>query len=141
MPGPGRAGDPPGTGTFRHARQKMRSGCLFCSAVEGRTYVEAPLVANDIESRSMVRPRVHASSQIFHNPTRTLVEAVYVYPLPEGGRGRPWKMVMSGERIVVAEISRTAKDCTRASMNAPRPLARRPGSWERSGPKKHSYTN
>jgi Ca-activated chloride channel family protein len=42
-------------------------------------------------------------TQIFHNPTDGWVEAVYVYPLPEGGAVDTLKMVI-GDRIVVADI-------------------------------------
>jgi len=41
-------------------------------------------------------------SQIFHNPTDGWVEAVYVYPLPEGGAVDTLKMVI-GERIIASD--------------------------------------
>ncbi len=62
----------------------MRSGALLLKSEDGR-YVEAPLVATDVDlvvSGPTARARV---TQIFHNPTDGWVEAVYVYPLPEGG--------------------------------------------------------
>src|SRR4029079_14188377 len=40
---------------------------------------------------------------VFHNPTDAWVEAVYVYPLPEGGAVDTMQMVI-GDRIVVANI-------------------------------------
>ena len=54
-------------------------------------------------SWSPARPRAPASRQIFHNPTDGWVEAVYVYPLPEGGAVDTLKMVI-GERIIVGDI-------------------------------------
>ena len=47
-----------------------------------------------------IRARV---TQIFRNPTQDWVEAVYVYPLPEGGAVDTLKMVI-GDRIVVGDI-------------------------------------
>src|SRR6185295_2792784 len=47
-----------------------------------------------------IRARI---TQVFHNPTDAWVEAVYVYPLPEGGAVDTMKMVI-GDRIVVANI-------------------------------------
>src|SRR4029077_17331842 len=62
---------------------EMKSGALLLGS-DGDRYVEAPLVATDVNlavSGATVRGRV---SQIFHNPTDGWVEAVYVYPLSEG---------------------------------------------------------
>ena len=42
-------------------------------------------------------------TQIFQNPTSGWVEAVYVYPLPEGGAVDTLKMVI-GDRIVIGDI-------------------------------------
>ena len=81
---------------------EMRSGALLLRS-EGDRYVEAPLVGTDVNlvvSGATVRARI---TQIFHNPTDGWVEAVYVYPLPEGGAVDTLKMVI-GERIVVGEI-------------------------------------
>jgi Ca-activated chloride channel family protein len=81
---------------------EMRAGSLLLKS-EGERYVEAPLVGTDIDlavSGPTARARV---TQIFHNPTDGYVEAVYVYPLPEGGAVDTLKMVI-GERIVVADI-------------------------------------
>ena len=47
-------------------------------------------------------------SQISHNPTDGWVEAVYVYPLPEGGAVDTLKMVI-GDRIVVGDIDERKK--------------------------------
>src|SRR3954463_9634024 len=81
---------------------EMRSGALLLRSENDR-YVEAPLVGTDVDlivSGPTARARV---TQIFHNPTDGWVEAVYVYPLPEGGAVDTLKMVI-GERIVVGEI-------------------------------------
>jgi Ca-activated chloride channel family protein len=42
-------------------------------------------------------------TQLFHNPTDGWVEAIYVYPLPEGGAVDTLKMVV-GERIIVGDV-------------------------------------
>ena len=81
---------------------EMRSGALLLRS-EGERYVEAPLVGTDVDlvvSGPTARARV---TQLFHNPTEGFVEAVYVYPLPEGGAVDTLKMVVGG-RIVVGEI-------------------------------------
>jgi Ca-activated chloride channel family protein len=70
---------------------------------DGEQYVEAPRLATDIDitvSGPALRARV---TQIFNNPTRNWVEAVYVNPLPDGGAVDTLKMVI-GDRIVVGEI-------------------------------------
>ena len=80
----------------------MRSGALLLKSENDR-YVEAPLVATDVDlvvSGPTARARV---TQIFHNPTDGWVEAVYVYPLPEGGAVDTLKMVI-GDRIIVGDI-------------------------------------
>lgn len=81
---------------------EMRSGSLLLKS-EGERFIEAPLVGTDVDlviSGPTARARV---TQIFHNPTEGWVEAVYVYPLPEGGAVDTLKMVI-GERIVVGDI-------------------------------------
>jgi|EndMetStandDraft_8_1072994.scaffolds.fasta_scaffold22539_2 Ca-activated chloride channel homolog len=81
---------------------EMRSGALLLRSDSDR-YVEAPLVGTDVDlvvSGPTARARV---TQIFHNPTDGWVEAVYVYPLPEGGAVDTLKMVV-GDRIIVADV-------------------------------------
>src|SRR5215470_7497335 len=81
---------------------EMRSGALLLKSEDDR-YVEAPLVATDVDlvvSGPTARARV---TQIFHNPTDGWVEAVYVYPLPEGGAVDTLKMVV-GERVIVGDV-------------------------------------
>src|SRR5258706_340290 len=70
---------------------------------DGEQYVEAPRIASDINitvSGPTSRARV---TQIFNNPTKNWVEAIYVNPLPDGGAVDTLKMVI-GDRIVVGEI-------------------------------------
>ena len=79
-----------------------RSGALLLRR-DGDRFVEAPLVATDVDmtvSGPTARARV---TQLFHNPTDGWVEAVYVYPLPEGGAVDTLKMVV-GERIIVGDV-------------------------------------
>jgi Ca-activated chloride channel homolog len=81
---------------------EMRSGALLLDGGNDR-YVEAPLVGTDVDivvSGPTARARV---TQIFHNPTDGWVEAVYVYPLPEGGAVDTLKMVI-GERVIVGDV-------------------------------------
>jgi Ca-activated chloride channel family protein len=81
---------------------ETRSGALLLRSDNDR-YVEAPLVGTDVDlvvSGPTARARV---TQIFHNPTDGWVEAVYVYPLPEGGAVDTLKMVV-GDRIIVADV-------------------------------------
>ncbi|MEA2903790.1 MAG: Ca-activated chloride channel [Alphaproteobacteria bacterium] len=89
---------------------QMRSGALLLKGEEGR-FVEAPLVGTDVDlvvSGPTARARV---TQVFHNPTDGWVEAVYVYPLPDGGAVDTLKMVI-GDRIVVGDIKdrKTARE-------------------------------
>ena len=77
------------------------SGSLLLKTDDG--YAEAPRLGTDVDitvSGPTVRARV---TQIFHNPTKDWVEAVYVYPLPEGGAVDTLKMVI-GDRVVVGDI-------------------------------------
>jgi Ca-activated chloride channel family protein len=79
-----------------------RSGALLLRR-DGDRLVEAPLVATDVDmtvSGPTARARV---TQLFHNPTDGWVEAIYVYPLPEGGAVDTLKMVV-GERIIVGDV-------------------------------------
>src|SRR5262245_49824242 len=63
----------------------MRSGSLLLRSTEDGRFVEAPRLGTDIDMTvSGPTARAHVT-QIFHNPTDGWVEAVYVYPLPDGG--------------------------------------------------------
>jgi Ca-activated chloride channel family protein len=86
---------------------EMRSGALLLRSENDR-YVEAPMVGTDVDlavSGPTARARV---TQIFHNPTNGWVEAVYVYPLPEGAAVDTLKMVV-GERVIVGDIKERKK--------------------------------
>ena len=78
-----------------------RSGSLLLKTEEG--YADASRLGIDVDltvSGPTVRARV---TQIFRNPTKDWVEAVYVYPLPSGGAVDTLKMVI-GDRVVVGDI-------------------------------------
>src|ERR1700712_3665465 len=78
-----------------------RSGSLLLKTDEG--YNDASRLGIDVDltvSGPTIRARV---TQIFRNPTQNWVEAVYVYPLPDGGAVDTLKMVI-GDRIVVGDI-------------------------------------
>jgi Ca-activated chloride channel homolog len=80
---------------------QVRAGSLLLR--DGERYVEAPRVATDIDitvSGPTSRARV---TQIFDNPTKEWVEAVYVNPLPDGGAVDTLKMVI-GDRFVIGDI-------------------------------------
>jgi Ca-activated chloride channel family protein len=77
------------------------SGSLLLKTEEG--YADATRLGIDVDltvSGPTVRARV---TQIFRNPTKDWVEAVYVYPLPSGGAVDTLKMVI-GDRVVVGDI-------------------------------------
>src|SRR5215468_391101 len=80
----------------------VRAGSLLIrNGADG--YADATRLGIDVNltvSGSTIRARV---TQIFRNPTKDWVEAVYVYPLPEGGAVDTLKLVV-GDRIVVGEI-------------------------------------
>src|SRR5262245_43296077 len=96
---PAYAGSPtaPGVPVFMTPGE-MRSGALLLRSDNDR-YVEPPLVGTDVDlvvSGPTARARV---TQIFHNPTDGWVEAVYVYPLPEGGSVYTLKMRSEERRV------------------------------------------
>lgn len=78
-----------------------RSGSLLLKTDDG--YADASRLGIDVDltvSGPTVRARI---TQIFRNPTKDWVEAVYVYPLPSGGAVDALKMVI-GDRVVVGDI-------------------------------------
>jgi Ca-activated chloride channel homolog len=87
---------------------EMRAGSLLLRSTEPGAFVEAPRIGTDVDiavSGPTARARV---TQIFRNPTEGWVEAVYVYPLPEGGAVDSLKMVI-GDRIVIGDIKERKK--------------------------------
>jgi Ca-activated chloride channel family protein len=78
-----------------------RAGSLLLKIDEG--YADAVRLGVDVDltvSGPTIRARV---TQIFRNPSKDWVEAVYVYPLPSGGAVDSLKMVI-GDRVVVGDI-------------------------------------
>ena len=74
-----------------------RTGSLLLKTDDG--YADATRLGIDVDitvSGPTIRARV---TQLFHNPTSNWVEAVYVYPLPEGGAVDTLKMIV-GDRVV-----------------------------------------
>ena len=81
---------------------EVRAGSLLLKT-DGDGTLDAARLGIDVDltvSGPTVRARV---TQIFKNPTQNWMEAIYVYPLPEGGAVDTLKMVI-GDRVVVGEI-------------------------------------
>jgi Ca-activated chloride channel family protein len=79
-----------------------RSGSLLLKT-DDDGYTDAMRLGIDVDltvSGPTIRARV---TQIFRNPTQNWVEAVYVFPLPDGAAVDTLKMVV-GDRVVVGEI-------------------------------------
>ncbi len=79
-----------------------RSGSLILKT-EGEGYTDAARLGIDVDvsvSGPTLRARV---TQVFRNTTNDWVEAIYVYPLPDGGAVDTLKMVI-GDRVVVGDI-------------------------------------
>lgn len=101
---PGRAAD--GAGRMLADIGDARTGSLLIKGDDG--YADATRLGIDVDltvSGPTVRARV---TQIFRNPTQNWVEAVYVYPLPDGGAVDTLKMVI-GDRVVVGDIKERQK--------------------------------
>src|SRR5436190_7823395 len=80
-----------------------RSGSLLLKTEGGGGYVDARRLGIDVDltvSGPTIRARV---TQIFQNTTNDWVEAVYVYPLPDGAAVDTLKMII-GDRVVIGEI-------------------------------------
>ena len=110
-----------------------KSGALLLKTEDG--YAEAIRLGIDVDltvSGPTVRARV---TQLFRNPTKDWVEAVYVYPLPPGGAVDTMKMVV-GDRVVVGEI----KERQQARIIYEQAKAKRPeGGADRTGAAEHFY--
>ena len=110
-----------------------RSGSLLLKTEEG--YADASRLGIDVDltvSGPTVRARV---TQIFRNPTKDWVEAVYVYPLPSGGAVDTLKMVI-GDRVVVGDIKerQQARDHLRTGE-----AERTEGGADRTGTAEHLH--
>ena len=83
-----------------------KSGSLLIRTDDG--FADANRLGIDVDlkvSGPTVRARV---TQIFRNPTQDWVEAIYVYPLPEGSAVDTLKMVI-GDRVVIGDIKERQK--------------------------------
>jgi Ca-activated chloride channel family protein len=97
---PAHSADEPPTAFVRPS--DARSGSLLLKT-DGDDYADATRLGIDIDltiSGPTIRARI---TQIFRNPTQNWMEAVYVYPLPEGGAVDSLKMVI-GDRVIVGDI-------------------------------------
>src|SRR5262245_37997869 len=117
--------------TARVMPADMRSGALLLRTNDQDGFVEAPRLGTDVDltvSGPTARARV---TQIFHNPTDGWVEAVYVYPLPDGGAVDTLKMIV-GNRVIVGDIQereqarQTYEQARSAGQNATLPEQERP---------------
>jgi len=82
----------------------VERGALLLKTVEGGLYIEAPLVATDVEidiTGPIVRARV---TQRFENTTDAWVEGVYVFPLPDNA-GVDRLRLMIGDRFIEGQIN------------------------------------
>jgi Ca-activated chloride channel homolog len=93
---------------FRERRARRNNcpggrGAIRLLKTEGEGYTDAARFGIDVDvtvSGPTLRARV---TQIFRNTTKDWVEAIYVYPLPDGGAVDTLKMVI-GDRVVVGDI-------------------------------------
>lgn len=129
---PVQAGAPNAAGPGQAAQPRLaktgdaRSGTLLLQRGD-----EAPLEAlrlgTDIDvsvSGPTARARV---TQMFQNPGTTHVEAIYVYPLPEGAAVDSLKMIV-GERVIVATIKE--RQAAKAAYEAAKSNGRRAALME-----------
>lgn len=105
------AGAPPATANnLTRAIAKLddaKSGSLLIRTQDGG-FADANRLGIDVDLK-VSGPTVRAKiTQIFRNPTQEWVEAVYVYPLPEGSAVDTLKMVI-GDRIVIGDIKEREK--------------------------------
>lgn len=102
---PGRAAESPVPVAMKPG--DVRAGSLLLKS-GGDDYTEAVRLGIDVDlvvSGPTIRARV---TQVFKNPTSSFVEAVYAYPLPDGGAVDTLKMLI-GDRIVIGDIKERAK--------------------------------
>ena len=106
-----------------------------CCSRPRMRYAEAIRLGIDVDltvSGPTIRARV---TQLFRNPTKDWVEAVYVYPLPAGGAVDTLKMVV-GDRVVVGEI----KERQQARIIYEQAKRERPeGGADRTGAAEHLH--
>ena len=112
------------------ARAEESAGLLLRDG-ESERLVAAPRLGADYDiavNGPIVRARV---TQLFHNPTDHWLEAVYVFPLPEGAAVDALKLVI-GDRIVVGEVRERRQ--ARAEFETARAEGRRAGLLEQQRP-------
>jgi Ca-activated chloride channel family protein len=110
-----------------------RSGSLLLKTEDG--YADATRLGIDVDL-AVSGPTIRANvTQLFRNPTKDWVEAVYVYPLPPGGAVDTLKMVV-GDRVVVGEI----KERQQARVIYEQAKRERPeGGADRTGAAEHLH--
>ncbi len=102
MPASGLAQDAPSRWTEPVSLSQVHSGELLCRAADGLFY-PLPLLGMDVElevAEVLNRGRV---DQVFFNPSDEVIEAVYVFPLPEGGAVDAMEMRI-GDRIIQSVV-------------------------------------
>lgn len=112
-----------------------RSGTLLIENAHGER-IEAPRLGADYDvtvSGPTARTRV---TQIFQNPATTHVEAVYVYPLPEGAAVDSLKMIV-GERVIIGNIQE--RQAAKAAYDAAKAEGRKAALVEQERP--NVFTN
>ncbi|HHK73641.1 MAG TPA: marine proteobacterial sortase target protein, partial [Rhizobiales bacterium] len=82
---------------------QVNFGALLLRSKEPGKYIEAPLVAADMEIRVTGVIARATLTQRFKNPTRGWVEGKYVFPLPENAAVDRLRM-MIGERFIEGKI-------------------------------------
>lgn len=85
---------------------EIRAGALLVKQTDG--YRAAPTLETDVEIRITAMIGRTRLSQRFHNPTSDWVEAVYVFPLPEGAAVDALRMKI-GERVIEGRVEERAK--------------------------------
>ncbi len=102
---PGRSADTPTPVAMKPG--DVRAGSLLLKG-DGDSYTEATRLGIDVDlvvSGPTIRARV---TQVFRNPTKNFVEAVYAYPLPDDSAVDTLKMLV-GDRIIIGDIKERAK--------------------------------
>ncbi len=83
----------------------MTSGGLLLKTKEPGKYIQAPMVATDVDI-DVTGPIARAKiTQRFENPSDGWVEGVYVFPLPEDSAVDSLRMLI-GDRIIEGEIKK-----------------------------------
>ena len=117
-----------------HAPGEATSGSLWLKTSDG--YVEAVRLATDVKlsvSGPTVRGRI---VQAFRNPTDHWVEAVYAFPLDDGGAVDMLKMVV-GRRVILGEVRK--KEEARAVYEAAKASGQKAALVEQQRP--NLFTN